>query len=162
VEPMTVYCSYCSAGYLLPDHLMGPRGARVRCPRCGKTFVVLRDPAAGDDATATEPAARGGAAAGGESAIVTAHAVAPVAAPAGSDAHAERLASELLDAIAAAGGDRLLAARQRGRVLAEFGADLMRAYDEYRSRLGTGAPALAFKRALRDRWAVDLITGVES
>src|SRR5262245_50730582 len=39
---MNVRCPHCSTGYQLPDHLLGPRGARVRCPQCGKSFVVSR------------------------------------------------------------------------------------------------------------------------
>jgi predicted Zn finger-like uncharacterized protein len=151
MDAMTVYCSYCSAGYLLPDHLMGPRGARVRCPQCGKTFVVLRDPAVGGGADHAPPRTE---------VVAPAAPATPVAEPAG-DAPAERLACELLDAIAAGGGERLANARERGRVLAEFGPELMRAYDEYRSRLGGDASVHAFRSVLRERWAVDLITGVE-
>ena len=47
-------------------------------------------------------------------------------------------------------------------MLAEFGPELMRAYDEYRQRLGGEASAHAFRSMLRERWSVDLITGVES
>jgi predicted Zn finger-like uncharacterized protein len=37
---MQVVCPYCSTPYVLPDHLMGPGGARVRCPNCREQFVV--------------------------------------------------------------------------------------------------------------------------
>ena len=38
---MTVHCPHCLTGYLLPEHLLGGRGARVRCPSCEGVFVVL-------------------------------------------------------------------------------------------------------------------------
>ena len=37
---MHVTCPYCSTPYELPDHLMGPGGARVRCRTCREQFVV--------------------------------------------------------------------------------------------------------------------------
>jgi predicted Zn finger-like uncharacterized protein len=37
---MTIACPYCGTRYLLPDHLLGPGGARVRCPNCQRSFVV--------------------------------------------------------------------------------------------------------------------------
>ncbi len=37
---MIITCSNCSTGYLLPEHLVGPGGARVRCPRCQHLFAV--------------------------------------------------------------------------------------------------------------------------
>ena len=38
---MTVHCPHCLTGYLLPEHLLGGKGARVRCPGCQGVFVVL-------------------------------------------------------------------------------------------------------------------------
>jgi hypothetical protein len=73
----------------------------------------------------------------------------------------ETLARQLLDGLAREKGERLETARQRGRVLAEFGPELMTAYEEYRRRLGSGSSPLAFKKVLKELWAVDLITGVE-
>lgn len=35
-----VACPACSTGYILPEELIGSGGARVRCPQCGRTFVV--------------------------------------------------------------------------------------------------------------------------
>jgi len=40
---MTVHCPHCSTGYLLPDHLVGPKGARVSCPECRGEFAVWRE-----------------------------------------------------------------------------------------------------------------------
>lgn len=128
---------------------MGPRGARVRCPQCARPFVVLRQE------------------------------VAPVAAPAGagpepelpfmdetllqvsaSDAEASRIAAELLDSLADHLGGALVQARSRGRVLAEFGPDVMKAFDEYRARLGDHAAPAVFRAALKERWGVDLVGGL--
>jgi hypothetical protein len=66
------------------------------------------------------------------------------------------VAAELLDSLAGRLGGALGEARVRGRVLAEFGPDMMRAYEEYRRRLGdSGAPG-TFRDAVRERWGVDL------
>lgn len=141
---MTVHCPHCSTGYLLPDHLMGPRGARVRCPQCKRPFVVLREEAGGtitrlDDILPPESDA----------------APLPDAAP---DEEAARVAEEVLDSLANQLGSSLTQARSRGRVLAEFGPDVMKAFDEYRSRLGERAVPAAFRAALKERWGVDLTT----
>ena len=170
VALMNVYCSHCSTGYLLPDDLLGPRGARVRCPACGKTFVVLLDTASstGDPVptgvaaptplaadriepapTAVEPEA--------PSATVT-----KAAGDGGAGGGDETLAHELLDGLAREKGPRLETARLSGRVLAEFGPELMSVYEEYRRRLGSAGSPLTFKRVLKELWAVDLITGVET
>lgn len=115
---MTVRCPHCSTGYLLPDHLMGPLGARVRCPECQGSFEVSRE-------------GMNGEAAG-------------------------RLADELLSALASRLGASLDQARARGRVLAEFGPEVMETFDEYRSRLGGDAAPAAFRTALKERWGIDL------
>ncbi|NOT33136.1 MAG: hypothetical protein HOP12_03095 [Candidatus Eisenbacteria bacterium] len=173
---MNVYCTQCSSAYLLPDHLLGPGGARVRCPACGAAFVVKRD----DEETVGSIAA----AAEAEAARVSRSFWSPseefavgaevnaeelgepvpehASATTVTSDPAEQLATELLDAVAADGGERLAAAHREGRVLAEFGASILDAYDEYRRRLGGEAESVAFKRVLRERWAVDLLTGVEA
>jgi predicted Zn finger-like uncharacterized protein len=163
VMPMNVFCSHCSTGYLLPDDLLGPRGARVRCPTCGKTFVVLLE---------TAPAE------GGEGAPETiveepATPASPESRPPESDAVTttgadrtrpgdEGLARELLDALADQAGPRLDSARSRGRVLAEFGPELMTVYEEFRRRVGVKGSAVAFRRALKERWGVDLLMASET
>jgi predicted Zn finger-like uncharacterized protein len=175
---LTVYCSHCSTGYLLPDHLLGPRGARVRCPKCGKTFVVLRETAGETEAApgfadtnAVEPLAPEATPTAAISdfvsgAIYEAPApgtgYAPDATPADVATADDALAREMLDALAAECGPRLAEARGRGRVLAEFGPELMRTFEGYRRRATDPGALLAFKRVLRDRWGVDLITGVEA
>src|SRR5512137_2124587 len=41
---MIVACSACSARFRVADEKVGPRGARIRCTRCGKTFAVSPPP----------------------------------------------------------------------------------------------------------------------
>ena len=40
---MPVTCPHCSTRYVLPRALLGPGGARVRCPRCREPFSVSPD-----------------------------------------------------------------------------------------------------------------------
>ena len=184
---MTVHCPHCTTGYLLPDHLLGPRGARVRCPACRRPFVVLRNEAHPSEPLpqVASPLAAGIAEAttlttvestdvsGSETepglestpdlepaadlqptpAEITGAAEAPPADP------SESIAAEILEALAARLGPRLMDARERGRVLAELGPELMKAYDDYRTRAGAGAPREAFGSVLRERWGVDLFGG---
>ncbi len=164
---MTVHCPHCSTGYLLPDHLLGPRGARVRCPNCQRPFVVLREDAGGESVAGSDARAA-------ERAAAPAPELAPTPAPPPDPARADvpqaeaaveedagALAARLLDALAGRLGGGLAEARSRGRVLAEFGPEVMKAYDEYRERLGARATAESFRAALRERWGVDLAPGVE-
>ena len=41
---MIVACSSCSARFRVADEKVGPRGARIRCTRCGQTFAVSPAP----------------------------------------------------------------------------------------------------------------------
>jgi predicted Zn finger-like uncharacterized protein len=41
---MIVVCSACSARFRVADEKVGPRGARIRCTRCGQTFAVSPAP----------------------------------------------------------------------------------------------------------------------
>ena len=163
---MTVHCPHCTTGYLLPDHLMGPRGARVRCPACRRPFVVLREgaPTSGPGAPAGEKAtvvATGAATAPAVAAPDPAPAPADANAEAGGEAPSkpESVAAEILEALAARLGKRLVEARERGRLLAELGPELVKAYDEYCARAGAEAPREAFRSVLRERLGVDLFGG---
>jgi len=42
---MIVFCSGCQARFRVADEKIGPRGAKVRCSKCGHMFVVKREPA---------------------------------------------------------------------------------------------------------------------
>ena len=56
---MIVACSACSARFRVADEKVGPRGARIRCTRCGHTFAVspLRPPVAATPLAPPEPPA---------------------------------------------------------------------------------------------------------
>lgn len=142
---MTVQCPQCQTRYLLPDHLLGPRGARVRCPGCGHRFEVMPGADAGDvPAGESQTEAATVTAAGGE-----------------GDPRATEVARTLLRGLAERLGERLVPAKAAGRVLSEFGPELMSAWDAYREELGADAPAQPFRSELRATWGVDLISGVE-
>ena len=162
---MTVQCPHCATSYLLPEHLLGPRGARVRCPQCGRSFVVPRQrdaefgrgeqqaspdpdvaPTAGDEPEATdEPRATDEPHAIGE--------------PRLAETDPEACAREVLDALAADLGPRLEQAVREGRALSAFGPELLRGWDAYRDQMGERADSAAFRRVLRERWGVDLGPG---
>jgi hypothetical protein len=69
---------------------------------------------------------------------------------------ASQLAEELLGSLAARLGESLEQARARGRMLAQFGPEVLHAFDEYRARLGEHAAPAIFRAALRERWGIDL------
>ena len=177
---MTVHCPHCGTGYLLPEHLLGPRGARVRCPNCRRPFVVLREgeeppPPAGVGAAPVVATTERAPAAPEPAPVVAEPAAAaappaqpapdglaevtsgPTSAPAGGDGNAETMATEILEKLAQRLGPRVAEARARGRLLAELGPELMKAYDEFRARAGDDAPREAFRAVLRHRWGVDLL-----
>jgi predicted Zn finger-like uncharacterized protein len=138
---MTVHCPHCSTGYLLPDHLVGPRGARVRCPTCEGTFVVLaRSAGHGRHDAAPSP---------------------PNPASPAQEARRweepDAVAASVLEALVATLGDDLVDARRRGRVLSTHGPKIMDAYAEYRRRAGAGAAPDPFRTELERRCGVDLI-----
>ena len=163
-SPMTVHCPHCSTGYLLPDALLGTRGARVRCPNCGKAFVVLREGRALAEVSA--PSMPHPAPANGEESRATGVSQRMTAsktnndrsAPAG-ESEAAVVAGRLLDELSARLGEPLERARIDRRVLSQFGADIMRTYEEYRRTLGERGSPDAFRVALRERLAVDLMPG---
>ena len=142
--PMTVHCPHCSTGYLLPDHLVGPGGASVRCPNCAQAFVVLR----GAGETGVPPAEP-------QVEVLAPATVRPPDASAGAGL-SDAIAAELLDALVASLGEALDEARARGRVLSEHGPAILDAFAEYRRRAGPGDGAEAFREALRSRCGVDL------
>jgi predicted Zn finger-like uncharacterized protein len=138
---MTVYCPHCSTGYLLPDHLIGRHGTRVRCPECQGAFAV----AAGSDVRLV----------GDVYPLAPPSARSVPAAPAPPSPAED--AAAVIDELVAVLGDALVGARARGKVLSEHGPAIVDAYHEYRRRAGVrGAPGL-FRIALRERCGVDLI-----
>ena len=145
---MIISCPECGTGYLLPEHLMGPGGARVRCPRCQGQFAVdarglPQEPAAppanepvleppGPPALADVPAGPGHSAS-----LAVARAV------------LERLSREQGEAI-----ERARAAR---RLFADHGPALLEAFEAYRREAGADAGPGPFREALRERWGVELL-----
>jgi predicted Zn finger-like uncharacterized protein len=161
---MTIACPHCQTRYELPETLLGPGGARVRCPRCRESFVVTRDgrvapgrPAAG---APPEAARAAGGAPAGPRPPVTAPAPSQPAAPASAAAASElapiELARAVLDELAASHGPALDDARVRGRLFSEHGDRLMEAFEAYRRRAGRRADPGPFREALRERFGVDL------
>jgi predicted Zn finger-like uncharacterized protein len=173
-----VSCPKCDAQYLLPAHLLGPGGARVRCPACRDSFDVppLSD-AEADVAPAAETQAPASVAATASvqarpadlapvaPAAPAAQAVEPPAleheqetseaAPASPAHGAREIAHAILDELEAreAGGVELAA--REGRLFAQYGPAIFAAWDEYRKR-ADGGGAASFRDALRERWGVDL------
>ena len=157
---MIIACPNCSTGYLLPEHLVGPGGARVRCPRCQLLFAVGIDgqprelappaPMPGRPFEATEDAP-----------AVAAPPPATTAEPeTGAEPEAEghlAVARSVLEQLAAHEGEAMERARAEHRFFAEFGPALMVAYETYRRRAGAGADPSAFRTALRERWGVELV-----
>jgi predicted Zn finger-like uncharacterized protein len=160
-----ITCTSCSTGYLLPEHLVGPGGARVRCPRCQHLFAVGVDGRPREPAL-PEPAPGGPSSERPLEAVEETPAVAPtpsatIAEPAtGAEPEAEEpLASAraALDEFAVHQGEAVERARAEGRFFAEFGPALMVAYETFRRRAGAGADPSAFRTALRERWGVELV-----
>jgi len=174
---MTVHCPHCLTGYLLPEHLLGVGGARVRCPGCEGVFVVLpegetsteADPdgaaviaeatpdgtsGGGAETGATDPAPASASPAPAETAAASA-----AREPAGDASPApepSRVAVAVLDVLADFLGDALTRSRARGTVLSDHGPAIIAVWDEYRRRAGPDAPSTVFRVALRDRCGVDL------
>jgi len=146
---LIVACPHCSTRYELSESLLGPGGARVRCPRCRGAFLVGRDgrveAAPADAAPAPSPAPAAAAPAAGG------------AAPAAGDERSPLgEARAVLAALAASHGAALDDAAARGRLFSEHGQRLMEAFDAWRARAGRGSDPEPFRRALRERWGVDL------
>jgi predicted Zn finger-like uncharacterized protein len=152
-----IACPNCSTGYLLPEHLVGPGGARVRCPRCQQLFAVDLDglprlPAAPAPGTAPpEPTLETVE----EASAAAATPPATAADPGAEDPLA--VARAVLDQLAVHEGASIDRARAAHRLFAEFGPALMVAYETYRRRAGAGADPRAFRTALKERWGVELV-----
>lgn len=135
---MNVTCPHCAAAYLLPPSLLGPAGARVRCPACNVRFRVATDGGVhADDGT--------------PSGLMAAPGVVGTGAPA---AHA--IAREIIGELVARHGAELSDAVGRRELFSRHGDDLLAAFDEYRRRAGDGAGSEPFRMELRERLGVDL------
>jgi predicted Zn finger-like uncharacterized protein len=142
-----ISCPECGTGYLLPEHLLGPGGASVRCPRCQQLFAVdahgrprvPAGPRAGEQALAPtrEPAVAGAAPPAGGAPLAVARAV------------LERLSRDH--------GQAIERARDERRLFADYGPALMAALETYRREVGEDAGPGPFREALRERWGVELL-----
>ena len=153
---MTVHCPHCLTGYLLPDHLLGDQGARVRCPGCEGVFVVLPETADARPAAVDTGALRADV----TPAPVDTSALRADATPAPGDVvpteAPEAVAGSVIDVLADFLGEDLTRSRLRGTVLSDHGPAIMAGWDEYRRRAGADAPSDIFRAALRERCGVDL------
>jgi len=140
---LPVTCPGCGVSYLLPESLMGERGARVTCPACGHAFGVTTD---GQLETPLPPS----------------RSMERPAASAGRAVDADAVARELLDALAAQAGPELETAAREQRLFAEHGQAIADAFDEFKRRVGASAPTQPFREELRRRWGVDLFPAGEA
>jgi predicted Zn finger-like uncharacterized protein len=150
---MIVDCPHCSSRYRLPESLLGPAGARVRCPRCNRAFAV--DAAGVILSGAAEPApppVPGATVTAAVPAAVSPEPVIILQSPESPDA----IAGALLDGLIARSGDPLRAARDRGTLFAEWGPVLLGLCDEYRRRAGDAPGYGPLRRALRERLGIEL------
>lgn len=157
---MNVTCPHCGARYLLPANLLGPGGARVRCPGCSRSFdvpapVAAAPPSSGLRETPRRPSIATGPPAGAAPAAAPpAAAMPPPAAPATARS-AQEIARDLLSALGAHSGDRMSAAAAEGTLFAKHGPEIFDAFDEFRRR-APNVGAGPFRDALRELWGVEL------
>lgn len=143
---MNVSCPQCAATYLLPPSLLGPAGARVRCPQCSVRFKVATDGSVSADD-------------GAPSAVIPRPASATIAPATASGATA--IAREVIGALVERYGSELSEAIGRRELFARHGDDVLTAWDEYRRRAGDAAGAEPFRTELRERLGVDLLPRIE-
>lgn len=162
---MIISCPNCSIGYLLPEHLVGPGGARVRCPRCQFLFAVgvdgqPRESALPDPAPGSPPSERPLETVEETPAVATTLPVTTAEPEVEAEPEAEgrlAVARAVLEQLAVHEGEAIERAQAGHRFFAEFGPALMVAYETYRRRAGAGADPGAFRTALRERWGVELV-----
>jgi predicted Zn finger-like uncharacterized protein len=165
-----VSCPKCDAQYLLPTHLLGPGGARVRCPACRDSFDVppLSAPEAPEPAAppvAAAPSAPPSPASAGpptgapvvssEGSPVRPGMPSPETSPVMAVQASRETARSILAELATREGGALERAASEGRLFAQFGPAIFAAWDEYKKR-AEGGGAASFREALRERWGVDL------
>jgi hypothetical protein len=66
------------------------------------------------------------------------------------------IASRVLDQLIARKGPAMADANARGRLLSEFGTELIAAFDEFRKQSGGSGNPSPFREALLERWGLDL------
>jgi len=138
---MTVSCPHCSSAWWLPVRLLGPGGARVRCPGCEHRFEVAAAASVVAGASVSEAPDRGSP-------------------PVGTVAFtrpALRVVSPEDEALStlAAQSVRLADAASRGQLFAEFGAEILDAFERF-MHARPDADAEYFHRALSARCGITL------
>jgi predicted Zn finger-like uncharacterized protein len=162
-----IACPSCATGYFLPADLIGSGGARVRCPQCGRTFVVEAGEAGapGDPppSRTVSPAAPSGmpeAAASQPPAVARDSARSvdfdPSAGAATPSPAPDQIARAVLDALADRIGASMAHAASEGRLFAAHGREIMESFDAWRRQAGRDADPAVFRAALKARWGVDL------
>jgi len=151
---MIIACPHCSTGYLLPAHLLGPGGARVRCPRCHQPFAVDREGEVAETQAVPVP----------PPGTTTLTEMSPASPPPGTFAPQGPVLGEpltvartVLQELASRAGGELEKACAERRLFQEFGPLLMEAFDAYRQQAGPHAGPAPFREALRERWGVELV-----
>lgn len=129
--------------------------APSRAPDTGESGLPTAASRAPDTgASVARSAAEPGAPEAGESAARGAPGAPADRAEPASDA--QTIARRVLDALAARKGVAMADARARGRLLSEFGPDVVAAFEEYRKESGGTENPAPFREALRERWGIDL------
>ncbi len=162
---MKVRCPHCASRYELPERLLGPAGAQVRCPGCRGLFAVARDGTVSGVARAPGASRGGGTARPAENPPVLRPAEVepdPGTAPDRGAASPEAVARALVDELAAHAGEAPREAFARGKLFSEWGPALAALHEEYRHRAGERASAAPLRAALLERWGIELAgPGVE-
>ena len=154
-----VRCPSCRTEYVFPEHLMGPEGARVACPACRTRFRVARLPVAEE---MRAPSGRGITGPGlVERPAMSASPPIVSSAPTADEPIDIRDAAERSLGPLDAERDRVRRAVEAGMLFAEFGLDLLDAFDRFSSSAacltyGLGARRETFARVVRDRLGVTL------
>ncbi|HEY6865767.1 MAG TPA: zinc-ribbon domain-containing protein [Candidatus Eisenbacteria bacterium] len=164
---MTVRCPHCSTRYELPERLMGPAGAQVRCPSCRGVFGVAPDgtvregakPPAAAPARAPEGARPSPSSPESPPAPGMTRVPGAASAAATSPPTPETVAVSLVGELAARAGEGPREAFARGRLFSERGPALTDLYGEYRRRVGAAASGAPLRAALRARWGIELPEG---
>lgn len=162
---MNIPCERCGHAHDLPEAAIPLYGARVRCTGCGQLFDVPgRDgspitgpqPVGGDRYPRLPVDADGHPSNSDHDFELPAgpHVEVEIEAANGVDPEleAKRLARVLLTDVVYADPERFEAARREGRVLAEYAAEIARAWASYQHRVGAAyaASSTHFRRALAD------------
>ena len=155
-----VRCPSCRAEYEFPERLMGPEGARVACPTCGTRFRVARLPVS---AETVEPrvVGRREPPIAAPPPVPGSFPVIPAARAADDERADARNVAEWSLRPLDPERERIRRAAEAGRLFAEFGPELLDAFDRFASSSACRiyeprACRETFVRAVRDRLGVTL------